>query len=762
MSFSHKPRPGFELHSPWPVGRRLVRHGGDLRGFPHTLCVASRSAALLALLAGTTWAGLAAASPGSLREPITVAGASATGVTPGLDQEAAPSEAAAIQPEGDASTFGAYTDSASAAAGNAPPGLSRTRRRATRPVSAIRIGAAPGRAYTAPRDVSDVNAWIEYKARAHVVALPVEARIFYRRGVLASAEGRREEGERHVRAAAELDPSFVDPHLTIAAWSLPDRPSQALVHWAAVLDLARESFVFQAGLVANVLFLTFQSLGLALLIAGIMIVALRVPELSHPWHERLATVLRPATARWWALAFVVLPYLLGLGLVLPTIAFLGLLWPSLRARERTVFVLLTLGVAVTPWTAVLFDRLATPLDPGRAPLYGTAMLESAPWSPERQQRLANLAARDPDNPFLRFAHAWIARRGGDLVTAEREYRAALERWPDDDRVLTNLGNVLAMQGKSEEALELYQRASVLRPQSAAPHFNESQIYTQRFEYDAATQALTRASALDFDLVRDYQSLGTSDGVLALVDQWIPPGNFWLALGGEAAADLAGPAGSDAARAKPSPVSLPPPWRGHLETSGLPFVLLALGTALAAVVAGALGYRALPLRSCSNCGRVVCRRCAQRRRETALCRNCAALETRAQNADFARVLMRRSRRQAEKLRHGIRTGLSVLVPGFGLLSYRRAVTPLLLIAVTTMIIGPWAGTPLPFELEPRVALADRLLPLPLRIGILAVICAISILGYFSCASRERRAAALAAEYGTEPAKGAPRRAPARAA
>ena len=175
----------------------------------------------------------------------------------------------------------------------------------------------------------------------------------------------------------------------------------------------------------------------------------------------------------------------------------------------------------------------------------------------------------------------------------------------------------------------------------------------------------------------------------------------------------------------------------------------------------LGNRALPLRSCSNCGRVVCRRCAQRRRETALCRTCAALETRAQNADFARVLMRRSRRQAEKLRQGIRTGLSVLVPGFGLLSYRRAVTPLLLIAVTTMLIGPWAGTPLPFELEPRVALADRLPPLPLRIGLLAAIYAISILGYLSCASRAQRSA-MAADPGTEPAKAAPRRAPARAA
>lgn len=720
MPFLHKPRPGFDLRSIPPWGRRGRRGHGPL--FRFRACAGTCTVALLAFLPA---AGARAETPAVVQiAPAAVSGGPSVAVS---DSTAADSFAIVT-------ATGAYS------------GPSRARRRTPRAAAEIRSeprgGATPARAaaLSPPRDLADVNGWLDYKARAHVLALPLEARLFYRRGVLAHREGKRENGERWVRAAAELDPSFMEPHLTIAAWSLPGRPSQALVHWAAALDLVRESFAFQAGIAANFLFLAFQSLLIALLIAGIFILVLRLPELSHPWRERLTAILRPATARWWALSFAILPFLAGLGIVLPTIVFLGLLWPALRARERTVFVLLTLGFAGIPWTASALHRLTTPLDGERAPLYGVALLENEPWSGARQQRLAALSTREPQNPFLHFALAWTARRGGDLATAEREYRSTLERWSGDDRVLTDLGNVLAMRGRQDEALEFYERAITARPSNPAPHFNESQIYTQRFEYIAATEALSQASALDFDLVRDYQALGANDGVLALVDQWIAPRNFWLALG-----DAPAPASAEA--------RLPPPWRGHMETSGWRFSLIVAVCGLLGTVLGLLGHRALPLRACGNCGRVVCRRCAQRRREVALCHGCAGLETRAQNPDFARVLLKRTQRQTEKLREVTRTVLAILVPGFGLIAFRRVVTPLLLIAIGLLLVGPFAGVPLPFELEPLVGLPDRLPPMTARITLGALIYAVSIAGYFSCAAKAQlKANALIAPISKAGAQG----------
>jgi len=146
---------------------------------------------------------------------------------------------------------------------------------------------------------------------------------------------------------------------------------------------------------------------------------------------------------------------------------------------------------------------------------------------------------------------------------------------------------------------------------------------------------------------------------------------------------------------------------------------------------------------------------------ALCRGCAGLETRAQNPDFARVLMRRSQRQAEKLRHGIRTVIAALVPGFGLIAFRRALTPILLIAVGIMLVGPWAGVAPPFELEARVGVSDRLPPIALRIALGVLIYAISIAGYLSSAARARRTSAALAASAPEPADWK-RRPPARAA
>jgi hypothetical protein len=146
---------------------------------------------------------------------------------------------------------------------------------------------------------------------------------------------------------------------------------------------------------------------------------------------------------------------------------------------------------------------------------------------------------------------------------------------------------------------------------------------------------------------------------------------------------------------------------------------------------------------------------------ALCNGCAGLETRAQNPDFARVLLKRSQRQTEKFRDLTRTILAILVPGFGLIAFRRAVMPLLLMATGVLLVGPFAGVPLPFELEPLVGLSDRLPPLTVRIALGALIYAISIAGYFSCAARARlQAATLIAPLSKTPAPG--QRRPAQAA
>jgi tetratricopeptide (TPR) repeat protein len=578
-----------------------------------------------------------------------------------------------------------------------------------------------------PEDLGDVEAWLDYKRRAHLSGLPDESRLFYRRGLIAARSGQEQEAIRLVRGAAELDPSFVTPNLTLASWFLVRDPSQALLRCAAVLSVLGRSFLLQIELAANLLFFALNGFFVGLLATALLIVFLRNAELRHMWEERLRRRLSPGTTRIFAWTLLIVPFVAGFGLALPAIVLLGLLWPVLRARERVIHVMLWIALLAAPFAGHLMGRLATPLREDRAPLFGVAALQDAAWSPSRQARLQRLAARQPDSPFVLFGLGWMAQKGRDLVTAEAAYRRALALWPENPRVLNNLANVYVAQGRLNPAIELYRRAIASDPTDAAAHYNLSQVYTRQFEYRAASEEAARASALDFEFVKTQQSLGTQDGAQPLADEWIAPATFWRSM---LAVDRA---------AQPEPV-LPFAWRGCIETSGPPFAAAALLLGLAALFLGLRWQRSLPLRQCRNCGRVVCRRCAERRRELALCPSCAAQQLRADSPDFARALLSRERLRLERSLRLVRTSLAALLPGFGLLAFRRVFRATLLIIATAMLVGPWLGVRAPFAYQPGPGLDDGVAsPIPV-LAALALVYMVSLLGYVSQANR---AAALAA-------------------
>jgi tetratricopeptide (TPR) repeat protein len=591
-------------------------------------------------------------------------------------------------------------------------------------------GTVPVTPAAAPRDLKDLAAWIDYKLHGHVESLPYHARLFYRRGLLAHQSGNEEEALRLVHGAAELDPSYAAPHLKLASWLLTRSPSQALLHYAIVLDLARRNFLMQIGLAANSIYLALQAVLLALIAAGLLIICMHQAELRHTWSDRLVQRLSPITVRWWSWGLLALPFLLGLGPVLPTVTFLALLWPVLKRNERFVFVMLALFLATAPLTISALDTLAAPLRTGSAPYYGATMLEHAPYRASAHARLRDLAEAHPDNGFVQFALGWTARRGGAIAEAEAAYRRALVRWPDQDGILNNLGTTLALQGRTDEALEAYERATRINAKNAAAHYNRAQLKTLQFDFREASDGLSRASALDFDLVKNYQAQQTDDGYLPLIEQWLAPQMFWSAMP---------PVWLGAVEAP----SLPPLWRSRIEFSGWPFSVAALVLTALALALGMRMHRAIPLGACSNCGAVVCRRCAERRRERALCPGCAALEARAESQEFGRVLLSQHRRRHEQLAHLVRTALATLVPGFGLLAFRRVAPALALFIAAAALGSIWLGSVGPFPYEPGLHLADTAIPAPVMIGLTILLYLCSLIGYFSNAARARAQAAYVA-------------------
>ena len=113
---------------------------------------------------------------------------------------------------------------------------------------------------------------------------------------------------------------------------------------------------------------------------------------------------------------------------------------------------------------------------------------------------------------------WLARRAGDLDGAEAAYRRTLVLWPTSDEALNNLGNLLAMQGRFDDALATFQKANEADPRNAAAFFETSPVHTRLFDYSAASDAVARASALDFEMVKTYQAGSGESGDLPLVDR----------------------------------------------------------------------------------------------------------------------------------------------------------------------------------------------------------------------------------------------------
>ncbi len=614
--------------------------------------------------------------------------------------------------------------------------------RATLPAATTTDGATPaaadsqaGSAATAPiarpPDLRHVQDWVDYRTARHLASLPDEARVFYRRGLMARQAGQSDAAVLDVRGAAELDPSFIEPHLTLAAWTLTREPSQALLQYATVVDLLRQNFSLQLNLVANAAILLGEALFVGLLAAAMLVVWLRRRELTHAWKESVARFASRRTARLWAPALLVLPYLLGFGWTLPTLLFLGWLWPHLRLRERSLFVMLLAFVVATPMLLLVVQRMSLPLHERTGPFYAVPTLENRAFDPVREGHLAALAAHDSSNPIIEFGLAWTARRGGHLAKAEDAYRRVLARWPSNDRAWNNLGNVVAMAGRPDEALKCYEKAIELNPDNAAANYNASQIYTQRFEYARASEALSKATAANFELVKTYQSQARTDGLLPLVDEWLSPAVFWRAL---LQAKL--PGGSTG--------SLPVSLRRHLETSGWLFSLAALLLAGAGVALGRRQQRLLPLRTCGNCGAVVCRRCAERRREIALCATCVQVESKAESGEFTSLMLSRHRMASQRRHHLLRVALATLVPGYGILANRHVFTAIALLSTTYLLGRAWLGTPPPFAIEPRLTLSTAEVPPVLVLSGFALVVAVSVLGYLRLQARERaREAALAA-------------------
>lgn len=91
---------------------------------------------------------------------------------------------------------------------------------------------------------------------------------------------------------------------------------------------------------------------------------------------------------------------------------------------------------------------------------------------------------------------------GDAETAERTFRAAVEHDPKHYRALTNLGNVLLEAGRTDEAIELYERAVRLNEGFANAHHNLGVAYRRKGQVSKSVAAIRKAQRVSRQRDRD--------------------------------------------------------------------------------------------------------------------------------------------------------------------------------------------------------------------------------------------------------------------
>ena len=220
-------------------------------------------------------------------------------------------------------------------------------------------------------------------------------------------------------------------------------------------------------------------------------------------------------------------------------------------------------------------------------------------------------AKDASEPLFPYALGSMARRSGDFDLAERQLTMAAVLKPKTSWILTNLGNVYFAREDYARARQTYEAAAEADPNAVEPHFNLAQVYTKQLMFTEASREQSRASSIAFDRVSDFSHFTAPQLNRTVMDAYSPSQALWGLA--KRFAPQRGPS------AYQGNVLLQ--WVDHLAPPA-PFALVFI-PALFLIFAGVgqLLGRSLPTYYCSNCQKVVCRRCVKRMQQRAFCEEC---------------------------------------------------------------------------------------------------------------------------------------------
>lgn len=361
--------------------------------------------------------------------------------------------------------------------------------------------------------------------------------------------------------------------------------------------------------------------------------------LRHDMMERYTSLTTTAVSLLsWVLLF--LPVFLLAGILWLAPFWLMVFWKYARRSERVLSVIFFLAfMLVYPVYQYAVRISAISVEPTIAPFM--RVFSDGP-SPRllNDFRLYVLDHNDDWDGSIMLAH---------LLRADRNYLEAIRvlqkhtlDHPDDARAYNNLGHIYFLQGETDIALRMVQKAEDLDSRSAIYPYNLSILQRAKFNFSNAEESLDRSRQLDPELIRSleenpYSSLSdaipTEAMILDRIRQRVGKFNSYFLN---------------------------------------PFTAFSALFLIIAVFRGLLVSKKKDYaKECIKCGRPFCKRCQPAVKELRFCTQCLHIFVKkdgvspASRKDKMREIEDYSRRQETFLRVS-----SLILPGFGNLYKNR--------------------------------------------------------------------------------------------
>lgn len=419
------------------------------------------------------------------------------------------------------------------------------------------------------------------------------------------SEAKRELSEWAAQAARELD-----GRSPAVSFNEADRAARNS-GWGSAAPLALQGFVrvfgnYRANVLAraDLIYVSAAALAVTSIIFGLALFLRYGRSLAHDLREMLSTRMSGGSVSVLAFALLLLPLFLWLGPIWLLFYWAAIFFRYAGRGERIAIVIVLLLVALMPVALDMSSHWIAGVD---SPVVAAAISSSEQaYRPEALRRLEELLAVVPDDPTLHVLVGNLLAFDGRDEQAAFHYQRAIQLDPRHAGAHVNRGNLYFLNNEYQAAINEYQRAEEADPELATALFNHSVAAVESYKYDLQEQMLKRARAVDSGFVLRV----TSDPPPQKIVMYSPPiAEAWNV--------------SERVSQRPAARALFGNYSAFdpLRSATTPVTIGALASLLLALALQLKRRKGAPANACIKCGRTFCHRCKSARESATYCTQC---------------------------------------------------------------------------------------------------------------------------------------------